>query len=211
MTKTFLDKIYAPDFGTSASDLYQLWAPSYDNELRSSKYVTPTRCAKMLFKYCSNTNIEILDFGCGSGLSGEALYQVGFRKIDGLDLSTEMLKLARQKDIYNELSDNTLNSLINQGRKYDAIIAAGVISPGHAPPETIELALSLLKPKGILVFSLNDHALDNRSFIKKIEHITLNSLIDILEQEYGDHIIKLELKAKVFAIRIKSKNAYTNW
>mgnify|MGYP003327768588 CR=1 FL=1 len=78
MTRTFLDKIYAPDFGTSASDLYQLWAPSYDDELRSSKYVTPTRCAKMLFKYCSNTNIEILDFGCGSGGNTKYFHEKSF-------------------------------------------------------------------------------------------------------------------------------------
>lgn len=204
MAKTFLDKIYAPNFGIPASDLYNLWAPSYDDELNFNQYVTPIRCAKMLFKYCPDTNINVLDFGCGSGLSGEALYSFGFQKIDGLDLSAEMLKLAGQKGIYTELTKDDLNTLIERGYKYDAIIAAGVISPGHAQPTSIDLALSLLKQRGILVFSLNDHALRNKSFIEQIETILANGSIDILEQEYGDHIIKLNLKAQVYALRIKA-------
>ena len=204
MAKTFLDKIYAQNFGIPASDLYNLWAPSYDDELNLNQYVTPNRCAKMLFKYAPGTNMNVLDFGCGSGLSGEALYRLGFQKIDGLDLSAEMLKLAGRKGIYTELIKDKLNTLIEQGYKYDAIIAAGVISPGHAPPTSIDLALSLLKQRGILVFSLNDHALGNKSFFEQIETILANASIDILEQEYGDHIIKLNLKAKVYALRVKN-------
>ena len=158
----------------------------------------------MLFKYSPDTNISVLDFGCGSGLSGEALYRLGFQKVDGLDLSAEMVKLAGQKGVYTELIKDDLNTLIERGYKYDAIIAAGVISPGHAPPISVDLALSLLKQRGILVFSLNDHALGNKSFIEQIETILANASIDILEKEYGDHIIKLKLKAQVYALRIKT-------
>ena len=137
---------------------------------------------------------------------GKALYETIVNEVIPVSSpeSAEMVKLAGQKGVYTELIKDDLNTLIERGYKYDAIIAAGVISPGHAQPTSIDLALSLLKQRGILVFSLNDHALRNKSFIEQIETILANESIDILEQEYGDHIIKLDLKAQVYALRIKA-------
>ena len=45
----------------------------------------------------------ILDYGCGTGLSGYALQAVGFENIDGLDISQEMVRLAEKKLIYRSL------------------------------------------------------------------------------------------------------------
>ena len=159
----------------------------------------------MLMKYSTDNNISVLDFGCGTGLSGEALYSLGFHQIDGLDLSLEMLKLAKKKGIYSRLMNDDLNSLVKLDKKYDAIIAAGVISPEHASPETINLALSLLNADGILVFSINDHALRNVPFFDKVKAILSNPSLNILDEEYDDHIIEKGIKAKIFVIKENCK------
>ena len=137
MSYNFLDKIYKSNSYSTSKDLYQKWAPSYDDELTENKYVTPLRCAQILSNYIKNKNIKILDIGCGTGLSGFALKKNGFKSIDGLDLSEEMLKIAEQKKIYQSLFNFDLNNPTDFNHKYDAIIAAGVISPKHANPDTL--------------------------------------------------------------------------
>ena len=207
MNKKFLDRIYKPDLDLSTTQLYKEWAASYEDELNSNKYVTPRRCADMLMKYCANPRIKVLDLGCGTGLSGEALHARGFHQIDGLDLSSEMLTLAKEKAIYSKLINDDLNTLVKLDQIYNGMIGAGVISPGHANPETINVALSLLQSPGVFVFSLNDHALADSAFIKEVETILSSPSVEILEEEYGDHIIDINLKAKIFAIRNKHWNA----
>ena len=59
---------------------------------------------------------------------GFALKKNGFKSIDGLDLSEEMLKIAEQKKIYQSLFNFDLNNPTDFNHKYDAIIAAGLFS-----------------------------------------------------------------------------------
>jgi len=48
--------------------------------------------------------VPVLDVGCGTGVSGLFLRDVGFADIHGSDFLPEMLALAKEKDIYNTLS-----------------------------------------------------------------------------------------------------------
>ena len=135
-------------------------------------------------------------------MSGQALHRVGYQNIDGIDFSEEMLGYARDKQTYRNLWQEDLNALaeIKTG-PYEAIFAAGIISPSHAKPETIDLGLSALTANGIMVFSFNDHALKDDIFMAKIGELKKNKNITFLEEIYGDHIKKLVLKATVYVIR----------
>ena len=48
----------------------------------------------------ANKDIKILDAGAGTGIIGEMLVQRGYRNIDALDISEEMLNLAKQRNVY---------------------------------------------------------------------------------------------------------------
>ena len=135
-------------------------------------------------------------------MSGQALNRVGYQNIDGIDFSEEMLDYAREKQTYRNLWQEDLNALaeIKTG-PYEAIFAAGIISPSHAKPETIDLGLSALRLNGIMVFSFNDHALKNEIFMAKISELKKNKNITFWEEIYGDHIKKLDLKATVYVIQ----------
>ncbi len=201
MSNNFLDKIYKPNSSISSKELYKNWAPYYDEELTKNQYVTPFRCAQILSNFIDNKDIKILDIGCGTGLSGFALRKLGFNYIDGLDLSDEMLKVAADKNIYSSLFNLDLNNLSKFEKKYDVIIAAGVISPDHANPDTIFNSYSLIKKEGLMIFSLNDHALNDTSFFKAIQLSIKHSDFILLDQIYGDHIKEIKLKSSIFVLQ----------
>jgi len=201
MTESFLDKIYKLNSTNSSKELYDKWAPFYDKELNKNQYVTPYRCAQALSNFAKDKEIKILDVGCGTGLSGFSLRKFGFNNIDGLDLSKEMLKVALNKKIYQMLFNLDLNNLSKFKKKYDAIIAAGVISQAHANPDTISNSLSLLNNKGLMIFSINDHALNDTFFFSEIMNEIKCSKFILLDQIYGDHIKELSLKSSIFVLQ----------
>ena len=131
---------------------------------------------------------------------GFELKEIGFKSIDGLDLSEEMLKIAEQKKIYQSLFNFDLNNPTDFNHKYDAIIAAGVISPTHANPDTIISSYSMLK-KRLMIFSINDHALNDTFFFNSIKKTIQYSNFILLDQIYGDHIKELNLKSSIFVLQ----------
>ena len=127
MAKSYLNDVY--DGGTNDSrELYASWASTYDNEVQKNGYVTPERVAKALKDIVTNQSEVILDYGCGTGLSGSALQAVGFTNIDGLDVSQEMVTLAEKKSIYKTLTVFDPSAKIPvHADQYKIITAIGVI------------------------------------------------------------------------------------
>ena len=125
----------------------------------------------------------------------------GFKNIDGLDLSKEMLKIASDKKIYKMLFNLDLNNISNFEKRYDAIIAAGVISPAHANPDTISNSYSILNNEGLMIFSINDHALNDNFFFNEIKNVIKRSKFILLDQIYGDHIKELSLNSSIFVLQ----------
>ena len=143
-------------------------------------------CAETLKQFMGETYMqkEILDVGCGSGVSGECLKKAGFRgNIDGVDLSQGMLERANNLSVYRELQigkitdDEKLN--FNDGC-YDAIFCIGAIGGGYISiKNTIPEFLRLLRKGGIAVYTIS-HSVEKGVALR--EHISYIS--------YG----KIELK-----------------
>ncbi len=95
-----------------------------------------------------------LDFACGAGRSTRLLKRLGYETV-GVDISEEMLALARQGDPggdYLLIGDRDLSTLA--GRKFDLILSAFPFSStsGHENLSSILTALgALLSPRGRLV------------------------------------------------------------
>lgn len=199
--ETFLDKIYGDD-PDAAARLYADWAQSYDAELTANGYVGPQRCAEALARVAGDFHAPLLDLGCGTGLSGEALAAAGFRTIDGSDFSGEMLEGARAKGIYRALIEGSPETpLPGAPGDYAMIAAVGVLLPGHAPAETIDAALAHLPPGGLLVFSLNDHALAEPSYEGRVLELTDCGAAELLVREHGPHVPGIGLEATVVVLR----------
>ncbi|MFZ5963747.1 class I SAM-dependent DNA methyltransferase [Thalassococcus sp. BH17M4-6] len=201
MVEKFLDKAYGVDDPDSVRDLYDSWSASYDAEIAENGYATPGRAAKALRKYISDPGGPVLDYGCGTGLSGLALKLEGFAVLDGADISTEMLAQARAKNIYRDLSelDPSAPPPFDKGA-YAAIAAVGVIGAGAAPIGLLDDLMALLDSGGLLVFSLNDHALkDRRNKGRMNEHIDTGSA-RLLHAKHGPHLPGIGLKSSVYVL-----------
>jgi 2-polyprenyl-3-methyl-5-hydroxy-6-metoxy-1,4-benzoquinol methylase len=201
-SKKFLNQVYKYKTDSETKDLYDQWYLSYDQELANNNYITPKRCSEALDRHLSNKNGVILDLGCGTGLSGKEIILKGFNQVDGTDFSEKMLHKAKLKKIYRNLFLLDLNNnVFNLENNYDAIIAAGVISPNHAKPKALKSCLKHMKPNGLIIFSLNDHAYNDIGFMKEIDSIIDNFKLKILEKEYGEHLSKIHLKSWIYVLK----------
>lgn len=188
--RTFLDKAYSLKSGAETEAFYREWARSYDEELLAQGYAQPHRCAKALRDRLSDRASPVLDVGCGTGLSGQALSDAGFNVIDGCDFSREMLEKADRRSIYRSLFQADLNRppLPCEDDAYDAALAVGVFSYGHVSPDALDEILRVLKPGGALIVGVNGHFYDEGSLRAKVDDLVLRKKLVVLAWEHGDHI-----------------------
>lgn len=201
MTDRFLDKAYGVSSAKETRDLYDAWAASYEDEVAENGYATPGRCAEALRAQLPNPDAPILDFGCGTGLSGLALRLAGFSTIDGADLSEDMLAKAREKDLYRKLWQVEADAAlpVTPG-DYAAIAAIGVIGAGAAPITVFDTLMDALAPGGFLVLSFNDHALSDPENEAKLQGYYDRGAATELSKEYGAHLPGIGLKSNVYVL-----------
>jgi predicted TPR repeat methyltransferase len=204
MTDTYLDKAYGARSAASTRDLYDDWADSYEQELGANGYATPRRCAEALAQFATDQHAPILDFGCGTGLSGAALHKAGFETIDGMDLSADMLAEATEKGLYRRLHHiEAGEAFMHNPGDYAAIAAIGVIGAGAAPIAVFDQLMNGLGAGGLLVFSFNDHALADPANEGRVNEWLDCGAASLLFKEHGDHIPGIDLKANVYVIEKK--------
>ena len=94
----------------------------------------------------------VADFGCGTGLVGQALVNNKFEKITGIDCSESMLHQAEKKNVYsclnkfklggNEYMENFPNQLKN---RFDFVTAGDLINLANYDENIFEQMLFALK------------------------------------------------------------------
>ncbi|WP_299686869.1 methyltransferase domain-containing protein [uncultured Tateyamaria sp.] len=198
MTK-FLDKAYQARDAASTRALYDDWAASYEAEVSANGYATPSRCADALKAHVNDLTAPILDFGCGTGLSGLALKLAGFDAIDGVDLSAEMLTEAGTKGVYRDLKQIEAGADLPR-TDYTAIAAIGVIGAGAAPITVLHQLMRALPRDGKLVFSFNDHALEDPVHEGGVAEWTDCGAARLLFKEHGPHLPGIGLGSKVYVL-----------
>ena len=201
MAEKFLDRVYDEASPEGSRALYDAWAATYDTEIAENGYATPGRMAAALFKHVPDPDTPILDFGCGTGLSGLALKLAGFSTVDGMDPSPEMIDLAGKKGAYRALSMLDINdeAPVPVGA-YRVIAAIGVIGTGAAPAITFDRLMRALPKRGILGLSLNDHALADPAYEGAMNQWLDCGAACLLFKKYGAHLPGLNLKSNVYII-----------
>ena len=200
MMTTYLDKIYSAD-SADLRPFYAQWAQSYDQEVGENGYVTPLRIAEALARHVKDLSIPILDYGCGTGVSGQAFQEVGFLTIDGVDISAEMLEVAAQKKIYRHLEVFAPETGPNvKLGAYQIIAAVGVIGAGAAPLAVLDKIMALLAPKGLLAFSFNDHTLEDPAYDGLVEDYVNQGQAVLHLKEYGEHLPKQKINSNIYIL-----------
>jgi predicted TPR repeat methyltransferase len=182
--------------------IYAEWAERYDADVAEWGYATPARLALALRISGANVEKPVLDFGCGTGLSGVALKSVGFDVIDGTDISPEMLLHAEARGVYRQVWIGMSGTLGHVKRgDYPIIAAAGVISLGAAPPETLDYLIEALAPGGLLAFSFNDATLVDRSYTDRLDIATLAPDIEVIFEQDGPHLPAKGMNSTVYVLK----------
>lgn len=120
---------------------------------------------------------RILDLCCGTGDQLKKLSDAGFSNLTGMDLSTEMLKVARKGNKIANLLECDVQHTRLPGASFDIIIISLAVheKPAQMQNNMLAEAKRLLAPDGQLIlvdFSLDDQA----RMISKITATTIERL-----------------------------------
>jgi len=182
---------------------YAKWADQYDKDTESYGYVGPRSAAQALARHLDPATAgRILDIGCGTGLTGLALRELGYQNIDGADLSPEMLALATKKGVYdNTRVDDLLAGLSHADDSYDTAIAVGTFGP--VGPKAFPQCLRIVKPGGILCISVHDMFYEPKGFSTLFDRLVVEGRVDVLELGRQPHLLEGAHDAFVGVFRVK--------
>lgn len=195
----FSPNLWTPRSVAETRAIYADWADSYEADVIGAGYQTPGRIAEALADV-ADTTLPVLDFGCGTGLSGLALKHAGFEMLHGTDISPEMLAEAEAKGIYGKIWLSEPGDIGISPGTYGTIAAMGVVSLGAAPPETLAELLDLLSPGGLLALSYNDATLASTDYLEAMDH-AISGPASLVSESYGPHLTGKNMGSKVYVLR----------
>ncbi len=143
------------DFVELSKKWFDNQAPVYDekNVILYSKYGKIS--CQNIFDYLKNKKYnKLLDVGCGTGLLIDMLSKECNKEFVGLDLSPEMIKEAKKKNIKNaKFVEGRSDELPFENNTFDIVTCSQSF---HHYPETdkpLQEALRVLKPGGLYIIS----------------------------------------------------------
>lgn len=167
-TDNRLEAIWARAYRAKTRDdlreLYADWASTYDADHEKVGFFGHRLTAEVLARHMTRHDASrVLDAGAGTGAAGEALSDVGFRDLVAIDLSSDMLDRAREKNVYSQtlVADLALPVDAFGDDAFDAAVLVGVFSYGQAPAETLDEIVRMVRPGGIVAFTMRTEFYDD--------------------------------------------------
>lgn len=157
----------APDRPSSlyVAQLFDDYAGRFDTSLvKALAYTVPEKLAELIFEHARDEDFAcVVDLGCGTGLFGERIRDRAGR-LEGFDLSSNMLAKAAEKGIYDHLALADLSlppeacGLFAGGRKNRAnlVSAADVLMYLGVLDTLFAIVTKLLAEGGLFAFSVED-------------------------------------------------------
>lgn len=163
---------------------YDSWAQNYDADVGDHDYGLPAMILE-LARRCRPPadGVVVLDVGCGTGLVGAELAAGGYPTIDGVDLSSEMIEIARKRNVYRSLTagvDITKPASADLAGQADIVTVAGVFTVGHVPPSALPNVLTLAKPGGLLIVSTRDAYYAATNFQQVSDELVASGAADLV-------------------------------
>jgi len=189
--------------------IYKNFAASYESRMcEDLKYAGPERLQDGIRAIIGDkAGLTMLDLGCGSGLMG---VNTKWRAADltGVDLSPEMIELARARNIYDRLEVAEITGWLDEGNApFDIIISSDCLIYFGDLGKIVTSASRRLKPGGLFVFSMERgnrfpfHLTDTGRYTHHPDHVRevaaragfevaqLNEAF--LRYEYGEEVMGL--------------------
>ena len=164
--------------------IYSRFALVYDKAIDIENYTGPRRISeKIVSLYPDQKNIDILDYGCGTGLVADFLFAQGYSDIDGFDCNQDLLDVSASKKHTRKhiLGRNTEGLETIEDNFYDVICSTGVFFLSHSHPNMscFKDLCRLIRPGGYLLI------------LTKLEYLS-TSYVDmtVVDQLEKDGILK---------------------
>lgn len=176
-------------------EFYRKWAADYDHQMLDRLgYTSPQTIANKLIKHLSDRSAPIIDIGCGTGLTCTLLHQNGYCRLDGIDFSADMLKVASNRNIYQTLIQGDLNQPLNiDSNTYHAAISSGIFTHGHIGPEPLDEIVRIVKPGGLLAITVHRDLWQSAGFEAKLNSLEWSNTIECLELTEGAYFANSDI------------------
>ncbi|MDP7554067.1 MAG: class I SAM-dependent methyltransferase [Candidatus Thioglobus sp.] len=176
-------------------NVYQKWAADYDDDNDNLLgTVSQPMSVQILQEYVKNKELKIIDVGCGTGLVGRELERAGFVNFDGIDISKEMIDIAKRRGYSNLFIGSLNNKLPFTDGEYDAALCVGVFTHGHIGSDRLDELVRIVKPGGIICFTINEGVYASYGFNSKIKRLESEHVWKVIELRKNDYMVKKNVK-----------------
>jgi 2-polyprenyl-3-methyl-5-hydroxy-6-metoxy-1,4-benzoquinol methylase len=172
---------------------YAKWAESYDQDLEGY-YTAPRMIVGILMEYLESgrsglppvkADLVLADAGCGTGLVGQVLYKAGFRNIDGMDISSDMVDKARELDVYRSLyGDVDITQPLRSEwiDAYHVVLCCGVFTLGHVPPTALHRLIEMARTPGVVITSTRTAYYDTTDYQKVSDDFISSGRVELVKE-----------------------------
>lgn len=193
MPKPDLDNAYSLGDAKETKEFYGEWAETYDSSFADARgYASPREVARV-FRAAEGDNTPVLDIGAGTGLLGQALDGV---VVDGIDLSPDMLAVARKKGVYRRLMTGDLTGPLDiPSDSYGGLVSTGTFTHGHVGAVCLPELWRIARPDALFVCTVIADVLDSAGFGSALAQMVARGQItpvrfhefNIYDKAEGDH------------------------
>lgn len=183
-----LESAYALETPEDNLKLYRQWAETYDAEfVEATTYRFP---AVVMTSYAAGGGgWPCLDVGCGTGALAENAPEGAV--MDGIDLSPEMLAVARRKGLYRNLKAANLKEPLDlPDAAYSGLVSSGTFTHGHVGPEALPELVRVLRPGATGVITVKPQVWVELGFEQMFEALAGDGLVGfpaiVEERVYAD-------------------------
>ena len=174
------------------TEVYRDWAKKYDYDNdHVLGTVSQPKSVNLLSTRLKDKTAKIIDVGCGTGLVGEKLKAKDFIYFDGLDISKDMLSIAKSRGYRNLFLGSLNKQLPVLDDAYDAAMCIGVFTHGHVSSDGFNELCRIVKPGGYVCFTINEGVFEIYGFKEMIAEFQLNKVWEVISL-YKDDYMTLE-------------------
>ena len=178
-------------------DIYDRWAKDYDGNLEQEHGWRGPQAVAAQVLIAAEPSARVLDAGVGTGLVGTLLAKEGFSHVDGCDISDGMLDRAREKGDYKQLFVAELGTPLSiDSDTYDLVCASGVFTHGHAPANSFDELVRIVRPGGDIIFTLPESMGDTGEYADKIEAMSQAGSLSVTKRTEPEQILPQSEDAK---------------
>ena len=174
------------------TEVYRDWAKKYDYDNdHVLGTVSQPKSVNLLSTRLKDKTAKIIDVGCGTGLVGEKLKAKDFIYFDGLDISKDMLSIAKSRGYRNLFLGSLNKQLPVFDDAYDAAMCIGVFTHGHVSSDRFNELCRIVKPGGYVCFTINEGVFEEYGFKEMIEEFQSDRTWKVISL-YKDDYMTLE-------------------